>query len=384
MDRPPISHNLVFTTCLLNEGIYLTGVVAGNMIPQGGLVCLIKGFDVSSVQQGINAFALGLFKYNPTARFKTTTINSWTDYYQEAQAAERFYAMGCDLISHQTSHAKTMGVFTTKKKFGYTYCSSYACRSMLFNIICSVGVYSESRSLLGEYVLTSGVFNWTPGHTELLQYALDGTLHNRSLVKGYLDGAEYASPLSGMVPYNVRLIYEQEQAELKQVFCARDKPVLDNTNSSVPRILPGQCLSNQNLYDMLWTVQGIESLGTFQPTPPAFSDAHIPQSLKFAYIVVVVIFYVIAICLGYFMSANKDHAVFKFAQPFFLYIVLLGCCIGISAVIPLTIDVSISDEEAFAVRDALAQKSYPLVDRGTTTLQYISALLSTHLCTVRT
>jgi basic membrane lipoprotein Med (substrate-binding protein (PBP1-ABC) superfamily) len=118
MDHPPVSHNLVFTTCLLNEGIYLTGVVAGNMIPQGGLVCLIKGFDVSSVQQGINAFALGLFKYNPTARFKTTTINSWTDYYQEAQAAERFYAMGCDLISHQTSHAKTMGVFTTKKKFG--------------------------------------------------------------------------------------------------------------------------------------------------------------------------------------------------------------------------------------------------------------------------
>lgn len=60
MTNPPITNNLIYTTVLLNEGVYLSGVVGAHMIPQGGLVCFVKGFDVSSVQQGLNAFALGI------------------------------------------------------------------------------------------------------------------------------------------------------------------------------------------------------------------------------------------------------------------------------------------------------------------------------------
>jgi hypothetical protein len=125
-----------------------------------------------------------------------------------------------------------------------------------------VGVYSESRSLLGENILSSGVFNWTPGHIELLQYALDGELRNRSLVKGYLDNANYASALSGRVPQAVKSIYDQERSELQSVFCG---PIYDNSNASILRIPIGRCASHQELYDMTWTVKGVTHLGNYKP-----------------------------------------------------------------------------------------------------------------------
>lgn len=341
-DRPPTSRNLIYTTTLLNEATYLTGVVAGNMIPQGGLVCFVKGFDVSSVQQGLNAFALGLFKYNPTARLVTTTINSWTDFFQEQQAAEQFFEMGCDLLSHQTSHAQTMEAFTSRGRYG-------------------VGVYSESRSLLGENMLTSGVFNWTPGHMQLLQYAIDGSLHNRSLVKGWADGAQYASQLSGKVPPAVRAIYERERAELTQVFCG---PIYDNSNETQLRFPPGYCATNQDLFEMTWTVRGVESLGTFQPTPPSFNDSHLDRNLTTAYFMVVASFYIVAVGLGYFMHIYSDHAVFKFAQPHFLYMVLFGCCLGMSAIFPLSVDVQISSDLAYQEGNNLTNLRFPVADNG--------------------
>jgi hypothetical protein len=368
-DRPAYTNNLVYTTCLLNEGIYLSGVVAGNMIPPGGLVCFIKGFDVSSVQQGLNAFGLGLFKYNPTAQLKTVTINSWTDFFQEKQAAQWFYAHGCDLLTHQTSHADTLQVFTSQGRYG-------------------VGVYGESKSLLGENLLTSGVFNWTPGHQQLLQYALDGKLHNLSLVKGYADSAEYASPLSGRVPYSVRVIYQEEKSKLTSVFCG---PIYDNSSSTVPRIAAGQCASNQELYDMNWTLRGITELGNYRPIvshfrhyllysyphdciqPPVFNDNRLDATLVVAYIAVVGILYVVAALFAIFVyykaadektKTNNSVKLVTFAQPPFLYVILLGCCVGLSAVIPLSIDVSITDADAYSIGTAIETTTYPMASRA--------------------
>ena len=352
---PPASPNLIYTTALLNEAIYLTGVVAGNMIPQGGLVCFIKGFDVSSVQQGLNAFAIGLFKYNPSARLLTTTINSWTNLFLEQQAAERFYDMGCDLLSHQTSHAQTMEPFTSNGRYG-------------------IGVYSQSRSLLGENVLTSGVFNWTPGHIQLLQYALDGTLRNRSLVKGWADGAEYASALSGKVPYSVRSIYERERAELKEVFCG---PIYDNNNGGSLRFPPGYCATNQDLFNMTWTLKGIQSLGTFDPIPPGFNDSRLDSRLTAAYFMLVGIFYIIAVAIAYFIHIHKQHAVFKFAQPHFLYVVLLGCCAGMAAIFPLAVDAHISSDLAYQEGSNLVNLRFPFADHGVAISDFG---FCTHLC----
>jgi hypothetical protein len=59
------------------------------------------------------------------------------------------------------------------------------------------------------------------------------------------------------------------------------------------------------------------------------------------------IFYLIILSLGIWTYLHREHPILKFAQLRFLYLLLIGCSVGLTAVLPMSKQLGVSDAEAF-------------------------------------
>jgi len=100
-----------------------------------------------------------------------------------------------------------------------------------------------------------------------------------------------------------------------------------------------------NPYEPIYGIQA--SQGVYYPDPPGFDDNTIPSNLIVASSVFAGLFIATITRMGLWVYMRRDHPVVKFAQPTFLYLVLLGCLVGICAVFPLAIS-----EKHISARDA--------------------------------
>jgi hypothetical protein len=122
-------------------------------------------------------------------------------------------------------------------------------------------------------------------------------------------------------------------------------PVVDIEGNM--KLFAGNCPSYQDLYTMDWDINNTISQGVYSAVPPHFNDNTIDELYLLMSYVALGIFYTLIVTMVFWTFFRSNHPVVKFAQPLFLYIVLIGCLIGITAIIPFGYNRSISDQEAF-------------------------------------
>lgn len=342
-----LTPNFNYVWGTLYEARYLAGIATGLVMSPGGYACYIKAYDNPEVNRGINAFTLGIRKYNPTARVLSYTINTWGDRYLEQEVAGWYLADGrCEVLCPHSNHIEPLKVFVSKKKL-------------------VVGCDSDSRATLGEYVLTSAVFDWNLMLRKVIQSEFDNTYGNMTYSCRMRDGCVLLSPLSSFASNNVKqiVLMEQNNINLHQgssyVFCG---PMVDNSGSI--RIQPGICDDNEALLSMDWVVAGVDDLGSFAAIPPLHDGSTISFEIKLAAYLVLGFFYIVGFVLGYWMYTNQSHPIIVFAQSNFLYLVILGCLVGVSAIIPLSLSPHITDLEAYNLGSSLSSLQFPFMDRS--------------------
>jgi basic membrane lipoprotein Med (substrate-binding protein (PBP1-ABC) superfamily) len=86
---------------------------------RGGTACYIKAYDIPEVMLGMNAFYLGLQKYNPTATLRSITINTWGDPFVETLVAGYLLQdeFNCELLSTQTNNMQPLRSFAEANRY---------------------------------------------------------------------------------------------------------------------------------------------------------------------------------------------------------------------------------------------------------------------------
>ena len=88
---------------------YLSGIVAGAMIPPRARICYVKPYNTSDCNVDLNAFATGVFQSNPTAKIDYWISNSYTNEFKmDSMANYLLEKENCDMyVLHTDSVAVT-------------------------------------------------------------------------------------------------------------------------------------------------------------------------------------------------------------------------------------------------------------------------------------
>ena len=111
---------------------------------------------------------------------------------------------------------------------------------------------------------------------------------------------------------------------------------------------------------MDWEVAGVVNDGYLMPDYPHHDPNYVPDALIGVVYGVYSVLAVAILYFGYWVYVNKPSIVVRLAQPFFLYLVLLGCAVGITTLVPLTFDHSSYDINYHDPN--LTHKSFPRLD----------------------
>jgi basic membrane protein A len=215
---------------------YLSGLVAGNMT-ETNLIGYVAAFPIPEVIRGINAFTLGVREANPEAEVRVVWTNTWYDPVKEREAAEALLDEGADIIAQ---HQDTTEPQKAAQERGEV----------------SIGYDSDMAQFVGETVLTSPVWNWGSYYIDTVGDILDGTWETHQFWGGMADGVVTLAELSPLVPEETASTVEAARQQLlnaeTDVFCG---PI--NAQDGSPRVADGECLSDEEMLNMDWFVEGV-------------------------------------------------------------------------------------------------------------------------------
>jgi basic membrane protein A and related proteins len=182
-----------------HEGLYLMGLVAGNMTKTDkiGFINAAPGFETMGYA---DAFARGVASVNPEAKVYMDWTGSWYDPDKEKQAALSLIDEGCDVITHATD---SDAVGDAAEETG-TYYLSFG---------------SDTARFFPHVFLTGMVWNWEPVMTDIVESVHSGAWASRPTHKWIYGMAEVGAelaPLSKLVPGDVRALVEARQREIIQ------------------------------------------------------------------------------------------------------------------------------------------------------------------------
>ena len=113
---------------------------------------------------------------------------------------------------------------------------------------------------VGDTVLTGPVWNWGPYYTERIKAAMDGTWKSGDFWGGIKEGTVMLAELSPRVPDDVKKTVEAEKAKFmsgeKTEFDIFAGPLKDNTG--VERLAAGQKMTQEEIVNMDWFVEGVK------------------------------------------------------------------------------------------------------------------------------
>lgn len=221
------------------EGRYLEGVIAGHM-SKGGVVGYVGAFPIPEVLQGVNAFALGMRSVNPKAQLRLIWVNAWYDPGKERDAANALIKLGVDVVAYATSGVSI--VATGEEKGVYT-----------------LGYYSDVSRFGPRTNLTSVVQTWGRYYIGVVNEVLEGRWKSGNTMGGMREGMIRLAPLNPVIAADVRdkvgrLGEDIAQGKLNP-FAG---PIVDQEGQT--RVPAGQVISDNDLANMNYLVQGVEGL----------------------------------------------------------------------------------------------------------------------------
>jgi len=231
--------NLGVYNARYHEARYLEGVIAGHMSKKGD-VGYVGAFPIPEVLQGINAFTLGLRSVNPKAQVRLIWVNAWYDPGKERDAANALVKLGVDTLAYATSG---VSIVTTGEEKG----------------IYTLGYYSDMSKFGPKTNLTSVEMTWGAYYKQVVGDVLAGRWKSGHVMGGLKDGMIRLAPLNPTVPADVR----QKVAKLTQDIADGRLnpfagPIVDQSGKT--RVAAGQVISDADLSNMNFLVQGIEGL----------------------------------------------------------------------------------------------------------------------------
>lgn len=212
---------------------YLSGIAAG-LATESNVIGFVAAFDIPEVVRGINAFTLGARSVNPEAEVRVVYTNTWFGPPEEREAAQALLDQGADVIAQ---HQDTTEPQKAAQEAG----------------VVSIGYDSDMRQFVGDTVLTSPVWNWTPKYSDIVQRVLDGTYESESYYGSEVVGLADLSP---QVDARAAALIAEQGAAITggtaDVFCG---PI--NSNTGVLVVAEGRCLTDEELLSMQWYVEGV-------------------------------------------------------------------------------------------------------------------------------
>jgi basic membrane protein A len=231
--------NVAVANARYYEGRFLAGIAAGRMT-RSNLAGYVAGFPIPEVLQGINAFTLGMRSVNPKAEVKVVWLNAWFDPTRERDAAMTLFNQNVDVISFHTGSDAVMVAAQE--------------RGML-----AVGYHSDMRKIAPDAQIVAVTHQWGDYYTSRARAVQNGTWKSGAVWGGVKEGMIRVGDFGSKVPKAVQaevLARQQDIANGKLKPFAAPLPVLDNEGHVV--IAKGQSLSDEQILNMNWLVQGVQ------------------------------------------------------------------------------------------------------------------------------
>lgn len=226
------------------EGRYLSGIAAGRM-SQTGVAGFVAGFPIPEVVQGVNAFTLGMRSVNPKAQVKVLWLNTWFDPAREREAAMTLMDHGADVLSFQVASTAVMAAAQARGKM-------------------AIAFHSDMRQDGPSAQLLAVTHHWGGYYSQRALAARNGSWQSSDTWGGVKEGMVKVEHFGPKLPQAVRteVLARQKQmaAGTLQPFRAVQAAVRDNQGQV--RIPPGTQLSDAQLLQMDWLVEGV--LGSTQ------------------------------------------------------------------------------------------------------------------------
>lgn len=218
---------------------YLSGIVAG-LQTQTDKIGYVAAYNISEVNRGINAFALGVRSVNPDAKVYVSFSNTWTDGEATRAAAGRLFdAYEIDVAA---MHTDSLAVLEEADARG----------------IYSIGYNYDNAQSYPDTFLTAPVWNWEVFYSKHILECIQGKLHGESYWEGIETGIIDLSPFTD----NVRAGTAEKVAQARKAledgsFDVFYGPIWDNEGNE--RVLPGENMSDAVLLNAFdWYVTGVE------------------------------------------------------------------------------------------------------------------------------
>jgi basic membrane protein A len=223
----------------------LSGIVAGLKTKTGkvGYVAAM-GKDNSEVTGGLNAFALGVESVNSDAKILARVTYSWFDPMEEANAARRLIAAGCDVIAQ---HCDTSFPMMEAEKAG----------------IWGLGYNSDMSKEAPNAVISSVLWNWGAYYTFLVQSVIDGTFTAEPYFGGISEGLIDITPPNMLIaaPGTAEAVEEARKRMINKSFNVFDGLLETNDGRTIGEA--GRTLADSEITEnMNWYYHNIvESQG---------------------------------------------------------------------------------------------------------------------------
>jgi len=223
----------------IEEPRYVSGIVAGAMAETGKLG-YVGAFPIPEVIRGINAFTLGVRHANPEATVQVVWTNTWYDPALERSAAEALLDGGAEVIGQHQDTPGPQQAAEAAGKYG-------------------VGYNSDMHDAAPNANLTNPIWHWGVYYTMAAQQIMDGTWTSNQYWGSWQDGVVDLSPISDIVPEDVKATAEAEIAKFTSgeegVSSIFTGPLLDQDGNE--RVAAGVTMTDEEILNMDWFVQGV-------------------------------------------------------------------------------------------------------------------------------
>ncbi len=200
----------------------------------------VAGFPIPEVLQGINAFTLGMRSVNPQATVKVVWLNVWFDPPKERDAAMALFNQNVDVIAFHTGSTAVMAAAQERGKMAVAY-------------------HSDMRKTGPDAQIVAVTHQWGAYYTERVRAVQSGTWKSANLWGGVREGMIRVGDFGTRVPAAVQQEVLNAQkaigAGTLQPFRAGKLPLRDNDGQE--RIAAGQALSDAQILQMNWLVEGV-------------------------------------------------------------------------------------------------------------------------------
>jgi basic membrane protein A len=219
------------------EGRYLTGIVAGKMT-KANVIGFVAAHPITTVVAGVNAFALGVWSVNPSAKIKVVWTRTWYDPPKEKSAAKALVDAGADVIAQHQDTPSALQAASEGGKYG-------------------VGSESDMKHFAPNAYLTGTIWDWREVDLAIVKGIQAGQFKSEDYYGGLVDKMVSLGPINSKVPADVvTMVDQRKKGIIDGSFQIFRGPLSDQAGKE--RVAPGKTMTLKEILEFNWLLKGIE------------------------------------------------------------------------------------------------------------------------------